>query len=586
MHFALLLVCVARAGPHLRRALGDVREDSFGRAENEPIPLEDFGNLPDSVELGLPRHIEQLKLVTKIQQRYNLDFGDFVSKEFIRGIVPLADPASPAAARFKKALAEREKMCAICLTGACSKCKPCLGIGKLGLCSACYGDTPGGVCLLNRRKANQHDCRSCWHFDESSVMAAALSAFGGGNPLKPQTQLRPTETTAPPTTPAPPTTVAPHATTRAPAEAGALASSAVPYHLAFQNRYGDKEFVWGKWTAKVKPNFRVGQLGNGVMEYFRQRLVSLQKGAKKFGPLHQKMEELPHGVGAVFRSFQDLLPDEVHYSLKQRRRYPQGPKWDKYAEVCQTSAAQHRGYMCNAMLGLDTIADDCERAMDGYLKVKGRQLFPLKPNDAVIHFRCGDVVLPTNVQYGIPSFDYYVSSIPATAQRVLIVGNFESKKSGTSHSGIDKMGDERCAAIAKRLPAYITEKTGKPALVVSSLPSSGVNRDFILAAHAPTLIGSISTFSLMAALCNKHGQSVLPASALLVGRSWQGKLAEVPPFGRITFKAILHGLVADNWDPDSTLLSAKRTTAQVLQSLEKGEGDWDGFKDRRRLRQR
>ena len=72
-------------------------------------------------------------------------------------------------------------ICAICLTGACSKCKMCLGIGKLGPCSACYGDTPGGVCLLNKRKANQHDCRSCWHVDDD------------GNPLKPQTQLRPTE---------------------------------------------------------------------------------------------------------------------------------------------------------------------------------------------------------------------------------------------------------------------------------------------------------------------------------------------------------------------------------------------------------
>ena len=65
--------------------------------------------------------------------------------------------------------------CAICLTGACSQCKMCLGIGKFGPCSACYGDTPGGVCLLNKRKANQFDCRSCWHVDDE------------GNPPKPQT---------------------------------------------------------------------------------------------------------------------------------------------------------------------------------------------------------------------------------------------------------------------------------------------------------------------------------------------------------------------------------------------------------------
>jgi hypothetical protein len=570
----LLVVCVAEAGPHLRRALGDVQgdpPDSFGRAENEPIPLEDFGNLPNSVELGLPRHIEQLKLVTKIQQRYNVDLGDFVSKDFIRGIVPLADPTSPTAVRFKKAL-------------------PPKGVAQVQM--------EDFMQALNKLEKEGDGAPGGGKEDQvvAEVAAEVIDQYCASRGLSPADcdTLRAAErekvgeptaspSPAPPPTPPPPTTAAPHATTPAPAAAGALASSAIPYHLAFQNRYGDKEFVWGEWTAKLKPNFRVGQLGNGVMEYFKQRLISLQRGAKKFGPLHQKMEGVPHGVGAVFRSFQDLLPDEVHYSLKQRRRFPQGPKWDKYAEVCQTIAVQHRGYMCNAMLGLDTIADDCERAMDGYLKVKDRQLFPLKQNDAVIHFRCGDVVLPTNIQYGIPSFEYYVSSIPATAQRVLIVGNFESKKSGISHSGIDKMGDERCAAIAKRLPAYITEKTGKPALVVSSLPSSGVNRDFILAARAPTLIGSISTFSLMAALCNKHGQSVLPASALLVGRSWQGKLAEVPAFGRVTFKAISHGLVADNWDPDSTLLSAKRTTAQVLQSLEKGEGDWDGFKDRRRL---
>ena len=354
-----------------------------------------------------------------------------------------------------------------------------------------------------------------------------------------------------------------------------------PNHLALKNAYGDTEHVWQEWewVRGEPPQRSVGQIGNSVMNYLKSRLGALVRGAARF--TRKSMPAPGHKAGAVYKVFGDLLPDEVHFNRKAKRRYPEGPKWDAFAKICDTAEPQYRGYMCETLLGLDTIADDCQRAMDGYLALKNRVVFPLESDDAVIHFRCGDIVLPTNAQYGIPPFDYYVNAIPKTAKRVLIIGNFESKKSDAVNAMVDSQGDERCAAIQKRLPEYITQKTRKPVTVVSALPSSGMNRDIILAAHAPTFIGSISTFSLVAAVCNKGGKSVLPASALLLGRAWQGKTEALPDWGRIKFIDLHHALAADKWEPDKTLLSAKRTTAQVIQSLEKSEGDWDGFRRRR-----
>ena len=94
---------------------------------------------------------------------------------------------------------------------------------------------------------------------------------------------------------------------------------------------------------------------------------------------------------------------------------------------------------------------------------------------------------------------------------------------------------------------------------------------------APFMIGSISTFSLAAAACNRHGMSVLPASRLLC---YDAKLCASLTFSRIKF-APFRGLWGGKYECSQLKsgggLNSGRTATTVLRSLVMGEGVYNGF---------
>ena len=130
--------------------------------------------------------------------------------------------------------------------------------------------------------------------------------------------------------------------------------------------------------------------------------------------------------------------------------------------------------------------------------------------------------------YGIPNFEWYAQQVPKEAKRVLIVGNFKGSQSTGSHQSMDAKADGRCALFAPKscpsLSSTQPARTVSTSTLAAQMPTSSCSRPF--------MIGSISTFSLAAAACNRHGMSVLPASRLLC---YDAKLCASLAFSRIKF---------------------------------------------------
>jgi hypothetical protein len=172
--------------------------------------------------------------------------------------------------------------------------------------------------------------------------------------------------------------------------------------------------------------------------------------------------------------------------------------------------------------------------------------------DAVIHFRCGDVIRASHAEYGFLRFAWYAQHIPSTARRVVVVGNFggkpkprvkgwrkgkakvedddddeEEEEGGEEEGGgggggeggggsraVDRASDRTCQQIGAEFGRFLRQRLKPQGAAVQFASGGSVNSDFAALATAKVLLGSVSTFSLMAGLANPHGHVVLPRCPL------------------------------------------------------------------------
>jgi hypothetical protein len=128
-----------------------------------------------------------------------------------------------------------------------------------------------------------------------------------------------------------------------------------------------------------------------------------------------------------------------------------------------------------------------------------------QPGDVLIHYRCGDIVMveSNNAGYGVFPFSWIADQIPANSKRLFVLGNGFGPTKDARKGDDASMG--RCGAILAALTKYLTGRTGLPVEFIAK----DCMTDFVLLAHAPTLIGTGSTFSMWAAMMNEQ-RSILP----------------------------------------------------------------------------
>jgi hypothetical protein len=188
---------------------------------------------------------------------------------------------------------------------------------------------------------------------------------------------------------------------------------------------------------------------------------------------------------------------------------------------------------------------DIQKAVSGWLDFTNATMSPLQSGTAVLHFRCGDIILGDgNAQYGLPTFGWcvvrfavilfvrscsqltelcrYANNIPEDATDVQVVGNIDSTISGGHIS--DAGGEKKCSLIMDAFIAFLKEHTRKPVKFVAK----GANEDFALMVNAPTLIGSISTYALWAGIANGNGNVIMPNCTLFLGRPPSREAPPVP----------------------------------------------------------
>jgi hypothetical protein len=111
-----------------------------------------------------------------------------------------------------------------------------------------------------------------------------------------------------------------------------------------------------------------------------------------------------------------------------------------------------------------------------------------------------------NWEYGLLPFDWVYSTIPNGTKRVHIVGNFGAK--GVVMREKDNGAAGVCMPILDALLAYIKTREEARFEAVDFISKSPF-LDFLLLANAPTVVGSVSTFSLAAAWLSQ-GHVLLP----------------------------------------------------------------------------
>ena len=335
-------------------------------------------------------------------------------------------------------------------------------------------------------------------------------------------------------------------------------STCCPQRNSTTNVMGDRQYMWGMWKWNGQRNYNHGNT------WLWTYVISIAKAANQ-GRHSWTSEMLKYqhpGDPWEIAGILDLFPYKLEFSpQRQKQLIPPGSALGSIKKRCTPTFLQQGRvppWACALTIGPDMVGDAFQRALAIWPTVWSTPAPKPEAMDAVIHFRCGDIVGGSNnIKYGVPNFAWYASLVPKDAARVLIVGNFASKTS----RGQDKSGDSRCALIAKEFPAFIKRKTGIDSFVVDN---GSADRDFTFLAQAKTLIGSISTFSLSAALCNRRGQSFLPASNLLC---LDRKTCLSLNFKRISFVP-WKGLSIESGG-----LSKERKAMDIIRSLVMEEGD-------------
>ena len=193
----------------------------------------------------------------------------------------------------------------------------------------------------------------------------------------------------------------------------------------------------------------------------------------------------------------------------------------KAAQVSKLKPAACTGHGCvGSWTDPEMIAlmrNEARPVITSFLKQQDLETPHFVEGDVVIHYRCGDVISSNNPQYGLIPFKWYKENIPASAKRLILVGNFKASRE------VDKKGEGMCAIIKNAFVQYLTDALELPI----SLRSNSVNEDFAAMMFAPVLISSISTFSLWAGMLSKQ-KVILPRCSLffhcetpmIAGISW------------------------------------------------------------------
>jgi hypothetical protein len=153
------------------------------------------------------------------------------------------------------------------------------------------------------------------------------------------------------------------------------------------------------------------------------------------------------------------------------------------------------------------------QALNKGLKRLQLKPFPVWKSDVVVHFRCGDVLRYPDTDYGIPAFSWYKEIVKERTKvvrvtRVIIVGNYNSEKSG--QVTLDKPYSRACTEILESFVSYLKRETHVKKVI---LGAQGAVEDFATLVNAPLMIASVSSFSLWAAVLNKH-EVILPQADL------------------------------------------------------------------------
>ena len=332
---------------------------------------------------------------------------------------------------------------------------------------------------------------------------------------------------------------------------------------------GDELLFWRKWHYDAHPNYSA-QIGNAFLAEMLTLAILKGSGRKEFVSERWAATRQQNDTKPWFMtSPMEMFPVKITFSQEL-------PPWESHTDMallhrfCGAPAKSALRWLCALTLGEDLIADSFEQARAMWEEAAGKRPDTAGPGDAVIHFRCGDVLAGIrNGVYGIPELGWYAAQIPHDAKQVLILGNFNHHKSSKSHRKVDKRAADRCQLLRQELPKFITSKTGLPARVVEN---GSPLLDFIMLATAPVMVGSISTFSLAAAACNRYGRSVLPASALF----WPCKgMYSGFSFKRTAFVPFVHG---QQCNPELFPLLAKgKPPEPIVRALAQAEGSWEGF---------
>lgn len=125
-----------------------------------------------------------------------------------------------------------------------------------------------------------------------------------------------------------------------------------------------------------------------------------------------------------------------------------------------------------------------------------------------VYCRCGDVLEASldNWEYGLLPFRWVYDMIPATTKRVYVCGNFQGPK---------------CSKIRSALLNYLRSQKRKFSTVefISQKGAiegqgQGALQDFLFLTRARNIVGSDSTFALVASWLNAKGNTTLPCCHL------------------------------------------------------------------------
>jgi hypothetical protein len=156
---------------------------------------------------------------------------------------------------------------------------------------------------------------------------------------------------------------------------------------------------------------------------------------------------------------------------------------------------------------------------------------PLYPNvdldDAVIHFRCGDLLASNLPGYGFWTFDGYVRHISSEAKSIgILTQPFPENNTNVQQrymDNADAMQNSRCKTLALALRYYIQERHPRAAVSIRNTKQETIALSVARLVWANQSIGGRSTFSVFPIVAT-YGTGYYLQPEILTPCSWLGRL--------------------------------------------------------------